>query len=337
MLSSWLSCWHMALMLLGFSLTGEDSGIGGTEKPLWREGRSPEASRDMARCRSMLEGSSLSRRDSCLLKGDVWLRLPKPRKEPCLCSIETVACGRSIAYGFTTDFTGGASDGLASCGSWGRLSVMEPCRKEPVRVKLEVLGSKFISTLSLSRFCLRSRHTANAQPTAWLSRSPESLTARKPWHIQRRVVPSLQMYEKPRSWLRSGAQNDTFSMVWSTRSPLVPSSTTRSPSPVTCKVPRTGRRLELRSTFRASSHTCIPLDSKTSTHPRYLTGKVQLPARTAASSACHWWGLLHSGTCSLRPRRRLSRRLRLSRSIPALARLVESLRARRSGDPPWFV
>ncbi|CAN8007109.1 unnamed protein product [Ixodes pacificus] len=107
MLSSWLSCWHMALMLLGFSLTGEDSGIGGKEKPLWREGRSPEASRDMARCRSMLERSLLSRRDSCLLKVDVWLRLPKPRKEPCICSIETVACGCSIAYGFTTDFTGG--------------------------------------------------------------------------------------------------------------------------------------------------------------------------------------------------------------------------------------
>ncbi|KAL3190414.1 hypothetical protein MRX96_019336 [Rhipicephalus microplus] len=52
------------------------------------------ASRDMARCRSSVEGSSLSHRDSCLLKGDAWLRLPRPQKEPCLCSSVTVACGR---------------------------------------------------------------------------------------------------------------------------------------------------------------------------------------------------------------------------------------------------
>lgn len=31
------------------------------------------------------------------------------------------------------------------------------------------------------------------------------------------------------------------------------------------------------NTFRASSHTCIPLESNTSTHPRYLTANVQVP------------------------------------------------------------
>lgn len=39
--------------------------------------------------------------------------------------------------------------------------------------------------------------------------------AMKQWQIQRRVVPSLQMYENARSKFRSGAQNDTFSIVWS--------------------------------------------------------------------------------------------------------------------------
>jgi len=47
-------------------------------------------------------------------------------------------------------------------------------------------------------------------------RLTDSLTARKPWHIQRRVVPSRQMYANPFSWFLSGAQNDTFSIVWST-------------------------------------------------------------------------------------------------------------------------
>jgi hypothetical protein len=56
------------------------------------------------------------------------------------------------------------------------------------------------------------------------------------------------------------------------------------------------------STFNASSHTCIPRDSKTSTHPKYLTENVQVPARTACSSACHWWGLDASGIRSLRLR-----------------------------------
>lgn len=57
-------------------------------------------------------------------------------------------------------------------GSWS-LSVIVACLNDPRRVKLELEESKFIETVhSLSRFCLRSRHMANAQPTAWLNRSP---------------------------------------------------------------------------------------------------------------------------------------------------------------------
>lgn len=44
--------------------------------------------------------------------------------------------------------------------------------------------------------------------------------------------------------MRSGAQKLTFSMVWSTIRPLVSSSTTRSPSPLTCSRPRIARRRE---------------------------------------------------------------------------------------------
>jgi hypothetical protein len=62
--------------------------------------------------------------------------------------------------------------GLHSCGSCSR-SVIGAARKLPVRVKVELEVSKFMVTLhSLSRFCLRSKQTAKAQPTAWLSRSP---------------------------------------------------------------------------------------------------------------------------------------------------------------------
>lgn len=46
-------------------------------------------------------------------------------------------------------------------------------RKLPVRVNVELFESKFMVTLhSLSRFCFLSKQTANAQPTAWLNRSP---------------------------------------------------------------------------------------------------------------------------------------------------------------------
>ena len=45
-----------------------------------------------------------------------------------------------------------------------------------------------------------------------------------------------------------------------------------------------------------------------------LTWKLQVPVRTPASSACHWWGLELSGTCSLR-RRKLSRKLLRNLSI----------------------
>lgn len=56
-------------------------------------------------------------------------------------------------------------------------------------------------------------------------------------------------------------------------------------------------------TLSASSHTCIPLESNTSTHPKYLTAKVHVPDLTADSSACHWWGLELSGILSFRLRK----------------------------------
>lgn len=46
-------------------------------------------------------------------------------------------------------------------------------RKEPSRAKLVRLASKeAVTPHSFSRFCLRSRQAAKAQPTAWLRRSP---------------------------------------------------------------------------------------------------------------------------------------------------------------------
>lgn len=135
---------------------------------------------------------------------------------------------------------------MASCNclmtsSRSAASVAVVTRKDPSRVKVVLFASKVaVTPHSFSRFCLRSKQAAKAQPTAWLSRSPcqkipgqhltagfftlqvidpsgltESLTAMKQWQIQRRVVPSLQMYENARSKFRSGAQNDTFSIVWS--------------------------------------------------------------------------------------------------------------------------
>lgn len=86
------------------------------------------------------------------------------------------------------------------------------------------------------------------------------------------------------------------------------------------------------STFKASSQTCMPRDSKTSTHPKYLTGKVQVPARTAASSACHWCGRADSGGDPLRLRND-SRNERRSRSMPARGGdSAEPARALRNED-----
>lgn len=67
---------------------------------------------------------------------------------------------------------------LASCNclmtsSRSAASVAVVTRKEPSRVKVVRLASKVaVTPHSFSRFCFRSKHAANAQPTAWLSRSP---------------------------------------------------------------------------------------------------------------------------------------------------------------------
>ena len=52
-------------------------------------------------------------------------------------------------------------------------SVAVVTRNEPSRVKVVLLASKVaVTPHSFSRFCFRSRQAANAQPTAWLRRSP---------------------------------------------------------------------------------------------------------------------------------------------------------------------
>lgn len=56
-------------------------------------------SRERERVRSKLDGNLLIRRESCRLKGDASLKLPRPRKDPCLWRSWGVACGLSMAYG----------------------------------------------------------------------------------------------------------------------------------------------------------------------------------------------------------------------------------------------
>lgn len=202
----WLSSWHnwltvsMVAQPLSISampiLAGEISGIGETlrlgvasaaasEPP-------PVAAAKNAFCRSVLDGRSLMRRDICRLNGD-WLPMVlNARNEPWRSNIDGVACGRSMANGLYGLGCGGtAADGISPC---AKRSVSVCWRNEPVRVNVEFFTSNVIVTPhSLSRRCLRSKQTANAQPTACESRSPSSLHARNPWHIQRRVVPSRHM------------------------------------------------------------------------------------------------------------------------------------------------
>ena len=156
--------------------------------------------------RVTVDGNSVKRNDSCLLKGELtwntnlesilkfdlyykfkllyvsqakskftWFSCPNPLKEVWRWYIKSVAWGRAMAYGLDTfSFSTGGSFGLGfrTWGSWS-LSVMVACLNDPRRVKLELDESKFIETVhSLSRFCLRSKHMANAHPTAWLNRSP---------------------------------------------------------------------------------------------------------------------------------------------------------------------
>ena len=161
------------------------------------------------RVRSRLLGRSLTRRLSCRLKGDAWFSWLKPRKEPWRSSIEGVACGLSIAKGLNTCLTGGASGekrrkvvidivegyennsmtqgccvlynlpmarSRVSCNRSVRLG----CLKLPLLVKDDVFESNVIVTPhAVSLRCLRSRHAANAHPTAWLNRSPWKFWTKK--------------------------------------------------------------------------------------------------------------------------------------------------------------
>lgn len=165
---------------------GDTSGIGETRVPLG------VVISKKAFCLSALDGRSLSRSDICRLKGDWLPSWSNPRKLPCLSSRCGAAWGRSMANGLTA-LGWGATIAVFGCCSPSR-SVNDCWRKLPVRVNVELLRSNVIVTPhSLSRRCLRSRHTAKAQPTACDNLSPESFDAKNPWHIQRRVVPSRQM------------------------------------------------------------------------------------------------------------------------------------------------
>lgn len=55
---------------------------------------------------SKLEGNSDILSDSCLLNGDAWLSCENPRNDPCLCNIDNVAWGLSIAFVLTLGVVG---------------------------------------------------------------------------------------------------------------------------------------------------------------------------------------------------------------------------------------
>ena len=96
---------------------------------------------------------------------------------------------------------------------WGQKKKTQPDDVNPSLLIKFVTLPTFLGGDAKKMFYWRSRTSEDQKQLT------ESLLAKKPWHIQRRVVPSRQMYEKPFSWLRSGAQNETFSIVWSTIKP----------------------------------------------------------------------------------------------------------------------
>lgn len=191
----WLSSWH-SWLTVSVCLFGDTSGMGDTVRtccPLFLGSRN-------AFWRSALDGRSLMRNDICRLNGD-WL--PTARKLPCRSRrsrIIGVGCGRSMAnglwgFGCGVTIAAGSPPPISTPRSlFCNRSVIVWARNEPLRVNVEFFMSNVIVTPhSVSRRCLRSKHTANAHPTACDRRSPESLVATNPWHIQRRVVPSRQM------------------------------------------------------------------------------------------------------------------------------------------------
>jgi len=78
---------------------------------IWTGGsRKSEPSRLSDRCLSSVDGRSLILSDIWRLNGEAWFNCWNPRNEPWRCSIDTVACGLSMAYGLNTGFMGGASE-----------------------------------------------------------------------------------------------------------------------------------------------------------------------------------------------------------------------------------
>lgn len=190
--SPWLSSWH-SWATVSTGLYGDTSGMGDTLRGGWPFFIGSK----YAFCRSALDGRSFIRSDICRLNGDWVLTARKLPWRSRRSSMDGVAWGRSIANGLcgfgcgVTRADGGPS---ALRSLLLRRSVIVCVRNEPLRVNVEFFMSKVMVTPhSVSRRCFRSKHTANAHPTAWDRRSPESLLARKPWHIQRRVVPSRQI------------------------------------------------------------------------------------------------------------------------------------------------
>jgi hypothetical protein len=132
------------------------------------------------------EGSSLSLKLSCLLKGEWLASWENPLKEPCLSSILVGAWGLSMAFVATTGAARDAAEDEVLTLSMEpekdfppplpfdpSESVKDVTRKLPDLVKVDVLLSYVIVTPhSFSRFCFLSRQTAKAHPTAWLSLSP---------------------------------------------------------------------------------------------------------------------------------------------------------------------
>jgi hypothetical protein len=117
------TCWHSKLCHKYFNKLGEhipnlpanlitmSEWIDSPGAFIWTGGsRKSEPSRLSDRCLSSVEGRSLILSDIWRLNGEAWFNCWNPRNEPWRCSMDTVACGLSMAYGLNTGFTGGGSE-----------------------------------------------------------------------------------------------------------------------------------------------------------------------------------------------------------------------------------
>lgn len=149
-----------------------------------------------------------------------------------------------------------------------------------------------------------------------------SLVVRKPWQSHRRVAPSRQIYAKPFSWKRSGAQNETFSIVWSTIKPFRINARLVFTESTPFLLSYSHQRREVHQRIRVNSLSYVDFfhlkDFELLVHKyshfenlelQYIrdtettivfqvqrqvaftfTWKARVPVRTAFSSSCHWFG-----------------------------------------------